>query len=147
MVLVFDNLNDQMSFWSLKIMSINILSNNKNICSEEQKQETEKSALYLSSTNPNSPRHPLCYRPYSSAKPAPLRLESDCVKNEGFNMKFGDEGCIPPGSHFAKSQRLLCMASWMQDGNGFAMLRKENERAFYCARINFTANNEVSCEH
>ncbi|KAK3756088.1 hypothetical protein RRG08_017307 [Elysia crispata] len=58
-------------------------------------------------------------------------------------MTFSDDECIPTGSHFGKTQRLLCMASWMQDGNGFAMLRKENERAFYCSRIIFSANNEV----
>ncbi|KAK3756090.1 hypothetical protein RRG08_017308 [Elysia crispata] len=79
----------------------------------------------------------------SSSERAPLRLESDCVQSEGFKMTFSDDECIPTGSHFGKTQRLLCMASWMQDGNGFAMLRKENERAFYCSRIIFSANNEV----
>ncbi|GFO46452.1 hypothetical protein PoB_007295700 [Plakobranchus ocellatus] len=88
-------------------------------------------------------QNPLCYNSYESLKSAPLRLESDCVKNEGFNIHFSHESCIPTGSHFGKSQKLLCMASWEQDGNGFALLRKENERAFYCARINFTANQEV----
>ncbi|RUS72643.1 hypothetical protein EGW08_019600 [Elysia chlorotica] len=88
---------------------------------------------------------PRCQSSYSGSEPAPLRLESDCVQSEGFKMSFSEDKCIPAGSHFGKTQGLLCMASWMQDGNGFAMLRKENERAFYCARINFTANNENGC--
>ncbi|PVD31639.1 hypothetical protein C0Q70_07056 [Pomacea canaliculata] len=70
------------------------------------------------------------------ASTAPMRLESDCVKGDGVFFDFRHELCLPPGSKLMVQQRALCMASWRQDHEDFAVLRSaNNDRAIWCLRV------------
>ncbi|CAG5135162.1 unnamed protein product, partial [Candidula unifasciata] len=86
----------------------------------------------------------LCRHGLLAEKQAPVRVESDCVDKEGFAMQFREKNCIPEKSFFSKNQKLVCMATWQVDGDGFALLRKEHERSFYCIRVVFD-NLENGC--
>ncbi|KAK7088339.1 hypothetical protein V1264_022267 [Littorina saxatilis] len=67
---------------------------------------------------------------------APIRMESDCVDREGVVFNFKHESCLPAGTHLSLHQRALCMATWQDGRELFAMLRADNnDRAFFCLRV------------
>nr|KAG5689136.1 hypothetical protein BaRGS_013897 [Batillaria attramentaria] len=77
---------------------------------------------------------------------ASSRIESDCVPREGVVFNFKHESCLPAGSRLALKQRALCMATWRQEGEDFAMLRADNnDRNFFCLRVSYdNTTHEVS---
>ena len=59
-----------------------------------------------------------------------------CFRREGVVFNFKHQSCLPEGTHISVHQRALCMASWRNGREHFAMLRADNnDRAFFCLRV------------
>ena len=74
----------------------------------------------------------------------PVRIESDCGPQEGVIFSFQSKSCLHRESNFDMVQRATCIASWRDQGDGFAVLRKSNDRYFWCMRVSFGPDGDVA---
>lgn len=75
---------------------------------------------------------------------ASVRVESSCVASEGVAFQFKDKSCLPTGIRLHSRHHMMCMATWTEDGEDFAMLRSaNNDRSFWCLRVTNNTYGEV----
>ena len=64
--------------------------------------------------------------------------------SEGVVFHFKHQSCLPEGTHLSLHQRALCMATWDDGNERFAMLRADNnDRAFFCLRVTMRPHNDL----
>ncbi|ESO95357.1 hypothetical protein LOTGIDRAFT_160489 [Lottia gigantea] len=74
----------------------------------------------------------------------PVRIESDCTEGEGITFRFRNRNCLHTEGNFDLVQKTTCIASWEEGGDKYAILRKNNDRYFWCIRVLFSPNGDVA---
>ncbi|KAK6184539.1 hypothetical protein SNE40_006992 [Patella caerulea] len=74
----------------------------------------------------------------------PVRIESDCTAGEGVTFRFRNKNCLHSEGNLDLVQETKCIATWEQDGDIYAILRKNNDRYYWCIRVVTSENGDVS---